>query len=192
MKTSDTTSAEFFEAKYREQADPWDFARSEYELQRYDATIAALGNRRFAKAFEPGCSVGVLTERLAAMCAEVEAIDFSETAVAEAAKRCAHLSGVKVQCISLPDRMPVIGFDLMVLSEIGYYFTPDEWQDVSSRIISDMDAGATLLAVHWLGHSDDHCMNGEQVHEILSANERLSLEHSERHSQFRLDRWTRV
>jgi SAM-dependent methyltransferase len=192
MNRDQKTSAEFFEAKYKDKSDPWDFAHSEYELQRYDATIAALSHHRYARAFEPGCSVGVLTERLAGLCDEVEAIDFSSTAVAQAARRCVHLKGVDVRCISLPDRMPIKGADLVVLSEIGYYFTPEEWRALSTIIIDDLQPGATLLAVHWLGTSDDHCMNGEDVHEILAANKRLSLEHSERHPAFRLDRWVRV
>ena len=46
-----TTSTEFFEQKYRENPDPWDFAASEYERSRYEATIAALGTRRYQRAF---------------------------------------------------------------------------------------------------------------------------------------------
>ncbi len=78
MRERDQSSAEFFEAKYRAAADgdPWKFATRDYELRRYDAVMRALGGRRYARGFEPGCSVGVLTERLATVCDEVDACDF--------------------------------------------------------------------------------------------------------------------
>jgi hypothetical protein len=182
----------FFEEKYHEKSDPWNFAHSEYELGRYQAIAAALAHKHYSRAFEPGCSIGVLTELLAKVCDFVEAIDFSPTAVAQAQKRCAGLGNVHVRCASLPVRMPVTGVDLMVLSEIGYYFAPNEWMRLSSALIEPMPKGGTLLAAHWLGHSSDHCMNGDQVHEILLALPNIQLEHSERHEKFRIDRWVRA
>jgi SAM-dependent methyltransferase len=186
------SAAAFFETKYRQQVDPWDFASSHYELRRYDTIVAALNTRPYRRVFEPGCSLGVLTEKLAAFCDAVEAIDFSQTAVAQARQRCAHLPKVEISCGSLPARLPVLGFDLLVLSEIGYYFSPEEWTRISSSLVLGMEPGTTLLAAHWLGASPDHRMHGDQVHAILRADPRLKLEHEERHEGFRLDRWTRA
>jgi SAM-dependent methyltransferase len=185
-------SPAFFEEKYRDKSDPWDFSDSEYEQRRYQAIIAALAHKHYSRAFEPGCSIGVLTELLAAICDFVEAIDLSQTAVARAQKRCAHLRNVDVLCASLPERMPVTGIDLMVLSEIGYYFAADEWMRISSALIEPMPKGGTLLAAHWLGHSSDHCIHGDQVHEILLSLPKIQLVHSERHEKFRIDRWVRA
>ena len=78
------TSAEFFETMYAEREDPWEFASSQYERDRYAAIVRALGNRRYRRAFEPGCSIGILTPQLAAFCDRVEAMDISPTAVARA------------------------------------------------------------------------------------------------------------
>ena len=192
MTTPKASEAEFFEAKYKERADPWDFASSHYELQRYDAIVAALNHRYYKRAFEPGCSVGVLTERLASVCDRVVAIDFSVTAVAQAAARCSRYPGVEVHCAPFTDYLPADGFDLIVLSEIGYYFQPKEWRAVTSAIVEAMDTGSTLLAAHWLGHSKDHQMNGDEVHAILSGHAQLRLELAERHASFRIDRWVRV
>src|SRR3984885_9153771 len=125
------SSAEFFETKYLENPDPWGFSSKAYELQRYDAIIHAVAHRRYGRAFEPGCSIGVLTERLAAYCDEVYAIDFSPSASAQAQARCARLPQVEVRCVALPEGTPAKNFDLLVLSEIGYYFTAQDWQCVS-------------------------------------------------------------
>jgi SAM-dependent methyltransferase len=196
MSVPATSKAEFFEAKYVERADPWDFAGSPYELGRYDAIIAALDHRRYRRVFEPGCSIGILTRRLTELSDSVVAIDFSATAVAQALTRCRDFPGVEMYCASLPEYIPALGqgsrFDLIVLSEIGYYFRPHEWESLTARIVESMEQGAILLAAHWLGDSIDHQMTGDAVHEILNLRDGLQLEHSERHGSFRIDRWVRA
>lgn len=186
------SSAAFFEAKYQRKADPWDFSSNAYESQRYDAIISAIAHRRYARAFEPGCSIGVLTERLAAYCDEVYAIDFSLSAIAQAQVRCAHLPQVEVHCASLPEGTPDKDFDLLVLSEIGYYFTPQDWQHISTALIESIPQGATVLAAHWLGQSRDHRISGDEVHEILLSHPKLRVEHTERNPKMRLDRLVRL
>lgn len=201
-QSTSPTSPAFFEAKYQADADPWGFAVDQAELERYAITLAALAHKRYAHAFEPGCSIGVLTLQLAALCNSLDAIDFSATAVAQARQRCAHLPHVHIQCGTLADcisaqatdRIPVTElsvteFDLIVLSEIGYYFDQPTWRALSTRLVHSMSPGATLLAVHWLGHSPDHLLSGDTVHHVLSDLPGLHLEHAERHPTFRLDRW---
>jgi SAM-dependent methyltransferase len=192
LDTKFASSSDFFEQKYRMQSDPWNFAGSDYELGRYDAIIAALTHKHYRRGFEPGCSIGVLTERLAYVCEFVEAIDFSPTAVAEAQRRCSYLANVDIRCASTAERMPATGFDLIVLSEIGYYFAADEWTRMAYALLEPMPKGGTLLATHWLGDSQDHRISGDEVHEILLALPNIQLEHSERHERFRIDRWVRA
>lgn len=193
MSTLTTTSPEFFDAKYRGGADPWNFAADAYEQARYRTILSALAPHHYRYAWEPGCSVGVLTEQLATICDRVDACDFAQAAVEQARTRCVALPGVSVRCASLTDDAPIAEFDLIVLSEIGYYFTADEWQQQVARIANGMQPGATLLAAHWLGHSPDHIQGGDAVHAALLAHPRLELEHGERHEQtnsgFRLDRF---
>jgi cyclopropane fatty-acyl-phospholipid synthase-like methyltransferase len=186
------SSAAFFEAKYQKKTDPWGFSSNAYELQRYDAIIRAIAHRRYGRAFEPGCSIGVLTERLAAHCDEVYAIDFSPSASAQARTRCAHLPQVEVGCASLPDGTPAKDFDLLVLSEIGYYFTAQDWQRISTTLIDSLPRGATVLAAHWLGHSQDHRISGDEVHEILLSHPKVRVDHRERDPNMRLDRLVRL
>ena len=54
--------AAYFEALYAADEDPWDFTTSAYERAKYDRTVAALGDRRFARGLEVGCSIGVEAE----------------------------------------------------------------------------------------------------------------------------------
>lgn len=192
MSAPAISDADFFEAKYQQDPDPWNFSTDRYEGSRYKAILAALSHQTYENGFEPGCSIGVLTERLAGICKRVVAIDFSPTAIQQAKIRCAHLPNVDLRCDSLPAGIPGTPCDLVVLSEIGYYFSPDDLMKVASTIIARMPARSTLLASHWLGESADHIMHGDQVHDILRAMGGLRLDHSERHAHFRLDRWSRL
>jgi trans-aconitate methyltransferase len=189
---TDTTSAEFFDQKYRANPDPWDFAHSDYERTRYDAIIAALGNKHYARAFEPGCSVGELTAKLAARCGHVDAMDISATAVLHAKERCSQLLNVDIRTGTLSHHTPHIQYDLIVFSEIGYYFDSTSLRELADILLSRLTTHGTLLAAHWLGTSKDHILSGDRVHEILGELSNLKLDRSERHANFRLDRWLRT
>ncbi len=191
MKIS-TTSAEFFERKYREQADPWDFARSDYEQSRYDAIVAALGERRYERAFEPGCSVGELTWRLAMCCGHVDAMDLSATAIDRAKHLCLEMPNVDLHVGGLPHQIPHGMLDLVVFSEIGYYFDEAGLQELGGALVHKLYPSGTLLAAHWLGTSADHVLSGDRVHEILGGLDGLKLDYSKRYEGFRLERWERI
>ena len=188
----DTTSEAFFETMYRQNEDPWNFATSVYERDRYAATLLALEGRRFERAFEPGCSVGVLTERLAAICDHVDALDISPTAVRRTRERCRSLGNVTVTQGALPEAVPQQIFDLIVLSEIGYYMDAATLANLASSLVHGLPSGGTLLAAHWLGSSPDHRLSGDEVHTVLNATPHLMNTASQRYEGFRLDRWMRT
>ena len=181
-----------FEQKYQKDPDPWNFAGSEYEKSRYAATIASLGGRHFQSVLEPGCSIGVLTEQLAAICAHVDAFDISKTAVAKARRRCALLNNVLLTQESVADFVPTGSYDLLVLSEIGYYFNPPHLAAIASRLLTPLLPGGLLLGVHWLGYSEDHKLSGDQVHDLLHALPGLQQLYSRRYPGFLLEQWTKI
>ncbi len=180
---------EAFETRYARQTDPWNFASSSYEQGRYDAMSAALTRDRYARALEPGCAEGVFTERLAHRAGQVEAFDASPSAVARARLRCRALPGVRCRVGDLRRLRPSGRFDLIVLAEIGYYFSADELVAIGERLHDVATARADLLAVHWNGSSEDHRLHAATVHEVLRSlwgppDLQRSL------PGFRLDRWS--
>ena len=187
---TDSTSEEFFEAKYRQSPDPWGFASEPYELDRYDAIMAALAGR-YRRVFEPGCSIGVLTERLASVSDSVSACDISTRAVLRARERCRRLPNVAIMRGALPDAVPGGVFDLVVFSEIGYYFDAPELDRLIGQLLAQLISGGTFLAAHWLGFSKDHKLSGDQVHSIIATSPLLTLIDSKLYQQFRIDRWIR-
>jgi trans-aconitate methyltransferase len=180
-----------FEDGYRDDPDPWDFGGRFYEQRRYDLTVAALPRVRYRRAFEPACAVGELTRRLATRCAEVVASDCVAAVVDHARTRQCRLANVAWSVGSVPEDWPDGLFDLVVLSEIGYYFSPDELTILRQRAVRSLEPHGTLLAVHWLGHSPDHLLHGDEVHTVLAADAALVPGGGYRDDGFRLDWWTR-
>lgn len=158
-----------FERAYAAIGDPWDFAHSPYEQRRFDLTIAALRKPRYRNAVEPACAGGALTERLARRADRVVAFDASPTAVGLARRRLAGVTNVELSCAVLPEQWPHhVTADLVVLSELGYYFDADTWTSIITAV-RDASRGAELVAVHWRGHSADHLRHGDEVHDDLRA-----------------------
>ena len=182
---------EAFEQRYRECPDPWNFQTSPYERTRYQMTLAALTQPRYCYAFEPGCSIGELTALLAQRCQQVFATDVSPSAVRQARQRCGAYDNVHIECADLRDLHLPVRPDLVVLSEIAYYFDSGQLAELARRLGNALREGGTLLAVHWLGESRDHVLHGDEAHEVLLQQLDLRHELSKRYSGFRLDRWTR-
>jgi 2-polyprenyl-3-methyl-5-hydroxy-6-metoxy-1,4-benzoquinol methylase len=195
MTLVDPTSRQFFEQKYRAHADPWSFASDGYEQWRYGVLVQHVEAGRYARAFEPGCSVGVLTDILADRCGHVFATDIADTAVAVARRRCGARSNVTIQQGSLAGDLPAGPFDLIVISEVGYYFDEPTLGRIAGRLGRMLDPSGLLLAAHWTGESDDHVLAGPRVHNLLDAHLGLRrVTHTEysdalRGDGFVLDTW---
>jgi SAM-dependent methyltransferase len=192
MKTSNRQSQAFFEARYQASNDPWRFASSTYELNRYQATLDALARPSYPRGFEPGCSVGVLTVALAGRVEHLIACDIAETAVAFAKERCRELSNVEIYHRDAAQGPPDGCFDLIVFSELGYYFSVNLLSAMARQMANRLAPGGELVAVHWLGTSDDHVLHGDVVHEVLAENLPCEWIGGSRHAGFRIDSWRRV
>jgi protein-L-isoaspartate O-methyltransferase len=172
--------------------DPWDFSTSAYERSRYQATIASLTRASYRRAFEPACSVGELTARLAPLCREVIATDIARSAVLRARRRCAAFANVRVSHADLARGSPPGPFDLIVFSEVGYYFERSTLLAIAAELEARLDRGGELVAVHWLGHSPDHVLHGDTVHDLLAGCLSLEWLKGGRHEGFRIDTWGRA
>ena len=76
-----TLGAGYFEDMYKAASDPWGFEDRWYERRKYAISVAQLPESRYRSAFEPGCSVGVLTRMLARRCDRLLSCDLAEAAV---------------------------------------------------------------------------------------------------------------
>ena len=182
----------YFDDLYRRDPDPWDFATSAYERDKYADTLAALGERRFDRALEVGCSIGVFTEALAARCRELVAVDVSPAAVESARARTASLARVRVDRASLPEDMPDGSFDLIVCSEVLYYWDAELLERGLDTLVAGLAPGGLLLAVHWTEPTREYPLQGGEVHRILAARRDLRRLHGHDGSHYRLDLFSRA
>ena len=159
----------WFDDQYARDRDPWKFATSPYEQQKYAATLAALPpDRRFARAFEVGCSIGVFTQLLAPRCDELLACDVSEMALAAARHRCAS-PHIQIERRRIPEQWPAGSFDLLVFSEVLYYLDPTDLTATAARARDAMAPGALALLVHYLGETDYPLSGDEAADQFLAA-----------------------
>ena len=177
-----TLEAGYFDSMYVASADPWGFSTRWYERRKYAISVAMLPQQRYQRAFEPGCSIGVLTEQLAPRCARLLSCDIAPAAVRATAARTRELPQVRVEHRVIPANWPDGSFDLVVLSEILYYFGADDCDRVIDLAIAALRPGGSLLAVHWLHPVADYPRSGEQVHADLGSRAGLGrlAEHRER------------
>jgi len=77
----------YFRDRYAASADPWGLAERWYENRKYALSVAMLPREQYGTAFEPGCSIGVLTVHLARRCDSLLACDAMPEAVASARAR---------------------------------------------------------------------------------------------------------
>lgn len=168
-----TVSPDYFNGLYARSPDPYGLATRWYERRKYAVSLALLPREHYRDAFEPGCSIGVLTQLLASRCDRLLSCDGAEAAVRQARERTRTLSGVRVESRSLPGDWPAGEFDLIVTSEVLYYFADEDLDQVLGQATAALRPDGNLLAVHWRHEAAGYPRTGDNVHEILAAREDL-------------------
>jgi SAM-dependent methyltransferase len=164
-----TLGAGYFDAMYAAASDPWGFEDRWYEQRKYAVTLAQLPAARYRRAFEPGCSVGVLTQMLAGRCNALLSCDVAAGAVSAAAQRTRDLPHVRVEQRDIPGQWPSGRFDLIVFSEILYYFGDEDLERVLDCAVAALEPQGTVLAVHWRHPVADYPRSGDDVHRVLAS-----------------------
>lgn len=192
MRRERSIEPDYFEQLYAEHGDPWEFETSAYEQAKYDQTLAALPHERFSEALEVGCANGVLTERLGPRCDRLLAIDVSETALAAARRRCADQPHIRFEQRRLPGDAPAGTFDLILLSEVVYYWDRADVERFAQFLLRATRSGGHILLVHWTGETD-YPLSGDDAVAALRGHVEgaVSTLRADRHDEYRLDLWVR-
>ena len=145
--------------------------------------------RRATARLEAGCSIGVLTARLAERCDELLAVDFSAGRGRRARERLATCPRARGETGAAGGaaRRPLRPHRLLrgpLLLGRGAA------RAGHGRLADALAAGGSLLAVHWRPATRDYPLLGDEVHDLLG--ERLGhLDHAVSHTGERtgIDRW---
>jgi SAM-dependent methyltransferase len=163
------TAAERFDAAYARAEDPWRVQTRWYERRKRLATLAALPDERYGRALEIGCSIGVTTAGLAERVDELLAVDVAPTAIERARARLADAPHVRLEVRDVGADWPDGAFDLVVMSEVGYYLDDAAFDRVLAALPDALGATGTLVACHWRHPEGDFRRTGDEVHARLAA-----------------------
>jgi SAM-dependent methyltransferase len=187
-----TADVAYFHRMYERSPDPWGFTSRWYDQRKYQLTLAALPRPRYRSAYEPGCSVGVLSALLAPRCDRLLCSDLVPAAVDSARARLREQRHVSVVRQQIPQDWSDGPFDLIVLSEVLYYLTDTELKQALECARHSLVPGGDLVAVHWRYPAAEHRHTGDAVHAYLSGAHGLAARGSYADPDFRLDVFTRA
>lgn len=182
--TLPSLTGEFFDATYDRHDDPWGYTDRWYEKRKRALTLAALPDARYGRVLEVGCGIGVLTAQLAEHADDLLAIDVSAAAVERARER---VPGARVEVADVASRVPTGPFDLVVLSEVGYYLDRPTLARVLRELRAQLAPGGTLLACHWRHPVEAYPLGGDDVHRLLRRTTDLTLLAEHREADLLLD-----
>jgi glycosyltransferase involved in cell wall biosynthesis/peptidoglycan/xylan/chitin deacetylase (PgdA/CDA1 family)/SAM-dependent methyltransferase len=132
--------------------DPWAY-ESDYEVVKYQQTLALMPEGMVGDALEIACAEGHFTDLLAPRASRLTVVDISERALSRARARCAHHSNILFQTLDLNESDIPGPFDMIVCSEVLYYVR--HLQGVVSRILSQVRPGGFFLTAHARVLTDD-------------------------------------
>lgn len=174
--------------------DPWQVRTSWYEQRKRLVTLAALPHPRYGRALEVGGSVGALAADLSSRCDELVVVDESAaaTAVARASLEGDHEAGdgrgtVCVIRASVPEEWPPGRFDLVVVSEVGYFLGPERLRRLVARVEASLGDDGVVVLCHWRHPVRGWPLDGARVHEIWREESELPVIAGHLEADFRLD-----
>ena len=179
----------YFDEKYREDIDPWQFRTSVYERDKFQTTLDAFARPHYHSVLEVGCAIGVLSSLIATRCDRLVAVDGSPTAIEEASRM--QLPNVRFSTAFIPDDFPDGMFDLVVLSEVLYYFSELDLRALAEKCLASLQPTAEVILCHWLGETD-YPLTGREASDLFAqALARRQPERAVLHeSIYRLERLT--
>ncbi len=181
---------QYFEQLFHQNDDPWGFRSRWYEERKRGLTLACLPGARYANGYEPGCANGELSARLAERCERLLVSDLSPRAVELARARLATFAHARVVQAQLPEGWPSGRFDLIVISELGYFLDADSLDAIARKTRRSLAPGGTVLACHWRRPILGCSMDGDAVHERLARGLALSTVSEVREADFILHVWS--
>lgn len=145
----------YFNWRYRG-ADPYEVTTLADERDKYGKIVEALSvKEKFENILEVGCGEGHLTRMIAHKGDRVVAVDISDLAISRAKKNLAELKNVTAKRFDILADDPGETFELVLCSEVLFYFEPDQLPGVVERIKGWVKPGGYVALIHTLVKSDD-------------------------------------
>jgi LmbE family N-acetylglucosaminyl deacetylase/SAM-dependent methyltransferase len=177
----------YFDELYRHRSDPWSLESRWYERRKRSITMAALPAERYRSALEIGSSIGMLTSELARRCDNLLSLDISAAAVEQARARLVGSDHVRIEHRDAVADFPAGQFDLIVISEVGYYWPAEVLERVAVRAAAALSADGVVVLCHWRHPVEGYVLSGDAVHRIVRGAVDLKLVAAHQEADFLLD-----
>lgn len=143
-----------FEALFRADTDPWNYASSPFEAFKRRELLRACGTRLYGRGLELACANGETSRHLIRRCLSLLAVDVSPTVIAAARTRV-QTPGLTFATTRLPEETPRGPFDLIVASEILYYLPGSDMAVLLDQLVSILAPGGRIVLLHHIVAFDD-------------------------------------
>ncbi|MEF2072208.1 class I SAM-dependent methyltransferase [Consotaella aegiceratis] len=175
-----------FEAKFRQNADPWNYAGSRFEAFKRGVLLQACGAGQRGRVLELACANGVTTMALRTRVLRIVGIDASPTAIEAARHRTHDCDRIRVEVGLLPHDMPRGPFDLIVVSELLYYLPERNLFQTLARLRTATAPGGRVVLLHHLLNFDDAAFRPWLAHAAARSilGEAMSLSLARRWGRF--------
>ena len=100
--------------------------------------------------------------------------------------------------MSVPQQFPTGDFDLILLSEVGYYWCWEDLRTAQNLMLDRLRSSGHLLIVHWIADAQILPLTGNEVHdsfiELTTATREHHLKHltSITNDRYRLDLFEKI
>ena len=146
-------AGDFARVYSRAERDAWGYDVGAFAKRRFELIIAAIPSVPIEKALEAGCAEGHLTRHLAKRVGHLVACDICEEAVARARRNCEGIRNVELIVADIRSDPPEGPFNLLVYSDVLYYFSKREVRHVirlSAGLV--VPGGHLVFANEWKSH----------------------------------------
>jgi SAM-dependent methyltransferase len=172
-----------FEAVYSRWNDPWASGSPRYRYQRrkYEQVAGMLSGRRFGRALDLGCGLGLLAQLLAPQVDELLGLDIAEAAIERARQRAAAFSNLRFEQADILDLPGTLdrGFDLVLLADTLYYLSPldDATLERMAMRVADLlvPGGLCVLVNHYFFAVDPDSRVSRRIHRTFAQSPRFRL-----------------
>ncbi|MFI2102024.1 PIG-L family deacetylase [Isoptericola sp. NPDC019693] len=175
----------FFDRFYEGRTDPWGFETRWYEERKRAVLLASLPRPRFRAVLEIGCSTGVLTAELARRADSTVGVDIADAPLDAARRRLG--PGPRLLRLDTPAQWPDGTFDLVVLSEVLYYYGREDLDRTLDLAVGSLAADGVLVACHWRHPVPEYPLGGDEVQARVTSRPELSVVAHHEEEDFLLD-----
>ncbi|MCS5722299.1 bifunctional PIG-L family deacetylase/class I SAM-dependent methyltransferase [Herbiconiux sp. CPCC 203407] len=207
-------AADYFDRLHAAADDPWGFESRWYEERKRALLVAALPARRYGTVLEVGCSTGVLSAVLLGRTTDrFVGVDVSEVALERARTHAAAAGFAEVSAaapatgagatptstpsaefrrLQVPAEWPEGRFDLVVVSEVGYYLDAPDLAGLIDRILDTLTESGAVAVCHWRHPVTGRATSGDDVHAAFASRSGLDRLAHHLEEDFVLDVFTRA